>query len=78
MGSKNKLKKSGTKTKPDELDNDLFESDDTFVFISGYTLGGFSYGIAWEEMEEIERRDKELFGEERNCHNDEESDLPFY
>lgn len=78
MGSKNKLKKLRTKTRPDEFDNNLFESDDTFAFIAGYTSGGFAYGVTWEEMEEIERRDTELSGGELNLHNDEEIDLPFY
>ena len=33
MGSKNKLKKLRTKTKPDEFDNNLFGSDDTFAVL---------------------------------------------
>ena len=55
----------------------MFESDDTFAFIAGYTSGGFAYGITWEEMEDIERRDKEPLGEDRNLQKDEEIDLPF-
>lgn len=33
----------------------MFESDDTFAFIAGYTAGGFPYGITWEEMEASEK-----------------------
>ena len=30
---------------------DLFsDSDDTFYYIAGYTLGGAPYGVTWEEM----------------------------
>jgi hypothetical protein len=32
------------------------ESDDQFAYIAGYTSGGSTYGITWEEQEEIERR----------------------
>lgn len=28
----------------------LYESDETFAFIAGYTSGGAPYGITWEEM----------------------------
>ena len=29
----------------------LFDSDDNFYFIAGYTSGGAPYGITWEEAE---------------------------
>ena len=77
MGSKSKLKKSRRKKKQEELEDRLFESDDTFAFIAGYTSGGASYGVTWEEMEEIERRDTELLGKEDHGHNDKKLDLPF-
>lgn len=48
-----------------------------FAFIVGYTAGGFPYGITWEEMEEIERGDNELFEKEESFRQDEESDFPF-
>ena len=53
------------------FEDKLFESDDTFAFIAGYTSGGAPYGITWEEMEEIERREK------HHSYNDKELDLPF-
>jgi hypothetical protein len=34
------------------------DSDETFAFIVGYTSGGFPYGITHEEMDEIERNEK--------------------
>lgn len=77
MASKNKTKKSRRKKKQEEFEEKLFESDDTFAFIAGYTSGGFAYGITWEEIEEIERRDTELLKKENHDHDDKELDLPF-
>ena len=74
MGSKNKAKR---KKKQEDFEYRLFESDETFAFIAGYTSGGAPYGVTWEEMEEIERRDAELLGKEEHGHNDKELDLPF-
>ena len=74
MDSKNKAKR---KKKQEEFEIRLFESDETFAFIAGYASGGVPYGVTWEEMEEIERRDKELLGKEYHGHNDKELDLPF-
>lgn len=33
---------------------ELFESDETFAFIAGYTGGGIPFGITHEEMQELE------------------------
>ena len=74
MAFKNKSKR---KKKQEEFEDRLFESDDTFAFIVGYTSGGFAYGVTWEEMEEIKKRDKALLGKEYNDHDDKELDLPF-
>lgn len=35
----------------------LFEQDENFYFIVGYTDGGFPYGITWEEYEAEQRRE---------------------
>src|SRR5580700_7670656 len=35
--------------KQQELENLLFDSDEHFYFIAGYTSGGFPYGITWED-----------------------------
>ncbi|MCZ0704484.1 hypothetical protein J2T56_003006 [Natronobacillus azotifigens] len=44
-----------------ELEMDLFEeSDETFAFIAGYTSGGASYGITWEEWGDIEKGEEDL------------------
>lgn len=40
-------------------------------------MGGVPYGVTWEEMEAIERKDKELLGKEYYGQNDQELDLPF-
>lgn len=50
------------------------DSDENFAFIAGYTSGGFPYGITWEEMEEIEKKEQacqvdDIF--------DDEEQLPF-
>lgn len=55
MGSKNK---KARKKKKSEVN--LFESDETFAFIVGYTSGEAAYGVTWEEMGETEQRDEEI------------------
>jgi len=37
--------------KQELLDDLLFDSDEHYYFIAGYTSGGFPYGITWEEAE---------------------------
>jgi len=32
------------------------ENDEQFAYIAGYTSGGATYGITWEEQEELDRR----------------------
>jgi len=32
------------------LHDDYPDSDDTFLYIAGYTSGGAPYGVTWEEM----------------------------
>ena len=34
--------------------SEIFDSDEVFAFIAGYTSGGVPYGITWEEMQLIE------------------------
>jgi len=38
-----------------DVDEPVFESDEYFAYIAGYTDGGFPYGITWEEASEIEK-----------------------
>ena len=45
----NKEKKKAAKKQ--QLDYFLFDSDEHFYFIAGYTIGGCPYGITWEEAE---------------------------
>ena len=45
----NKEKKKAAKKQ--ELDDLLFDSDEHFYFIAGYTSGGCPYGMTWEEAE---------------------------
>lgn len=77
MASKSKAKKKKHKQMQQQYEDNLFESDDTFAFIAGYTASGFPYGITWEEMAEIELNEKEKNRKTRNDLNDEECDLPF-
>lgn len=77
MGSKNKAKKSRRKKQREERETNLFESDETFAFIAGYTSAGVPFGITWEEMGAIEQRENGMFGEVRSYCSDEEVDLPF-
>lgn len=65
------------KKKQERFKDNLFESDEIFAFIADYTMGGVPYGVTWEEMEAIERKDKELLGKEYYGQNDQELDLPF-
>lgn len=42
------------KKREDELNAKCrFESDENFAMILGYSSGGFSYGVTYDEMEEI-------------------------
>ncbi|WP_462325774.1 hypothetical protein [Desulfoplanes sp.] len=34
------------------------DQDEYFGFIAGYTLGGASYGVTWEEMEQMEKSEE--------------------
>ncbi len=64
------------------VDEPVFESDEYFAYIAGYTDGGFPYGITWEEAREIEKSDSQ-FGKDfglTDCKKEECTDdfeLPF-
>ncbi len=64
------------------VDEPVFESDEYFAYIAGYTDGGFPYGITWEEASEIEKNDSQfgkavgLTGCEKEERND-DVELPF-
>ena len=77
MASKSKAKKKTHNKMQQQYEDNLFEPDDTFAFIAGYTAGGFPYGITWKEMVEIESNEKEKIRNIRNDLDDEEYDLPF-
>lgn len=54
-------KERRTEHRKRELEMNLSEeSDETFAFISGYTSGGASYGITWEEWVDIQKHEKNL------------------
>lgn len=38
-------------------------SNEMFAYIVGYTSWGFPYGVTWEELEELEGKDKKLVNE---------------
>ena len=77
MGQKSKRKKF----KQDE-DEPVFESDEYFAYIVGYTDGGFPYGTTWEDAREIAKREPQ-FGKDLGLTDSEENkdnaeiDLPF-
>lgn len=39
----------------------LYESDESFSFIAGYTPNGIPYGVLWEELEGTDDDDEEGF-----------------
>lgn len=49
---KRKRKEKREREREEELS--LFESDENFAFIAGYTSGGVPFGITWEEQENAE------------------------
>lgn len=57
MKVKNLIRKENDET-------ELFDSDENFSFIAGYTSGGAPFGISWDE-EELEDNDILLFWQKR-------------
>jgi len=43
------VSKKQKKVKKQDLYEELFEQDEYFYYIAGYTPGGAPYGITWEE-----------------------------
>ena len=37
------------------------EQDENFSFIAGYTLGGFAYGNPWEETDDEQNDEEDVF-----------------
>ena len=76
------VQKSKRKKINQDVDEPVFESDEYFAYIAGYTDGGFPYGITWEEEREIAKRDPQ-FGKDLGLidsvesENEEDLDLPF-
>ena len=66
-----KNKKTNKKNKFDK-DYLLFQSDDNFAFIAGFTSNGVPFGLTHEEMRELENEPKISESE-----NKEDIDLPF-
>ena len=44
-----------SKKKKENEEEPLFESNEYFAMIIGYTSGGAPYGVTWEEYEEMEQ-----------------------
>lgn len=55
--TRKKWREEKKKSESEKLDS-LFDSDDTFYFIAGYTPGGAPFGITWEEMEGLKMLEK--------------------
>ena len=71
MVKNKKNKKTNTKNKFDK-DYLLFQSDENFAFIAGFTSNGFPFGLTHEEMRELENEQKLSESE-----NNDDIDLPF-
>ena len=71
MVKNKKNKKINTKNKFDK-DYLLFQSDENFAFIAGFTSNGFPFGLTHEEMREMENEQKLSESE-----NNDDIDLPF-
>ncbi|UOQ83753.1 hypothetical protein [Gracilibacillus salinarum] len=46
------IERKRRKAEQKQMEEQDFESDETFYYIAGYTPGGAPYGITWEEMED--------------------------
>ena len=55
----------------------LEDWDDTYACIVGYTSGGAAYGLKWEQMEEINKREAHERGEKYVSPDEDDMDLPF-
>jgi hypothetical protein len=51
MSKKRSYKKIGINDDLNEADNSLFESNDAFSFVVGYTPGGVPFGLTWDEYD---------------------------
>ena len=43
------------------IDDFQIEQDENFSFIVGYTSGGFSYGNPWEELDDEQDDEEDVF-----------------
>ena len=55
----------------------LEDWDDTYACIVGYTSCGAAYGLTWEQMEEINKREAHERGEKYVSPDEDDMDLPF-
>ena len=55
-------RKKKEKKKESKTENfSVFDSDENFAFIMGYTSGGAAYGITWEEQKKNQEKDEDDF-----------------
>ncbi len=67
------MKKKHKKRKKHNYEEDcVWESDENFAMIMGYTSGGAPYGLTWEEFKKIEGLD-----EDDDIMADDDEELPF-
>jgi len=50
---------------------EMFDQDETFAYIAGYTDAGFAYGVTWEEWERMNQKDSVDLDDDRNDELDE-------
>ena len=43
------------------IDDFQIEQDENFSFIAGYTSGGFPYGNPWEELDDEQNDEEDVF-----------------
>jgi len=72
---KEKLRQERNQAKKEKNENMLFESDDVFSFIAGYTSGGAPYGVTWEEMDSNEKYSEESYLYEGRLDNMDEDEV---
>lgn len=58
--TKEKRNKVPYRSNISNADNPTIESDYFHYFVAGYTSGGFSYGITWEEAESLRLMESEV------------------
>ena len=68
-------KRQRRKERKEREEAPLFEQDETFYYIAGYTSGGAPFGITWEGEARIEEAERRAGEERKNSGIDYDDDL---